>query len=141
MLVRRSKSLPSLTFSLVVLLALGALGAGCEESKTLTISGVEPKKGKYLGGDRVQILGTGFRTMGVKIYFGGRPATNCSVDSSTAITCETPASAGGVKDALVDVEIIFDDSKGKKLEKAFTYYDPIGTGPTNTVPTTAPKSP
>jgi hypothetical protein len=127
-----AKWLPLLAFS--TCLALSA----CEESKELTISGVEPKKGKYLGGDHVQIKGTGFKAMGFKVYFGGRPATNCSVDSSTVIVCDTPASPGGAKDAVVDVEVIFDDSRTKKMEKAFTYYDPIGTG-TVEVPTTPKK--
>jgi len=105
----------------------------CEESKELTVTGVDPVKGKYQGGDHVFIKGTGFAAQGFKVYFGGRVATNCSVESTTRIMCDSPA---GAKDSTVDVEVQFDDSRHKTLEKAFTFIDTIGEGPTNNVPTT-----
>jgi hypothetical protein len=117
------------------LLAAFALGA-CEESKELTVTGVDPAKGKYLGGDHVYIKGTGFKSGLSGVYFGGKKATNCSVESTTRIMCDSPA---GTKDAVVDVEVQFEDSRHKTLEKAFTFIDPIGEGPTNTVPTTPSK--
>jgi hypothetical protein len=133
----RARSRTGSTHKWLVFLAFAALFAlACEESKELTVSGVDPKKGKYLGGDQVAVTGTGFKTSGFKVYFGGKPAGNCIVASTTRIQCDTPA---GPKDQTVDVEVVFDDARSKKLEKAFTYYDPIGEGPTNAVPTLPQK--
>lgn len=113
-------------FALAAVLALGA----CTEEKTLSITGVEPSKGKFIGGDRVKILGTGFQAggqQGITVYFGGKKATNCSINSNTEVVCETPA---GEKNSDVDVEVQFDDARSKKLAKAFKYYDPTETAPT-----------
>ena len=123
---------------LVSALSLGALVltfglslAGCEENKNLSVTGVEPKNGKYLGGDRVYIEGTGFSNQGFTVYFGKKKASNCFIESATRIACDTPA---GTKDEEVDVQVVFDDSKESTRPKAFKYIDPIGGG--TTVPTT-----
>src|SRR5688500_13987304 len=107
-------------------LAFGLSLAGCEESKNLSITGVEPKNGKYLGGDRVYIQGTGFSSQGFTVYFGKKKASNCFVESSTRIACDTPA---GPKNEQVDVQVVFDDSREKTQSKAFKYIDPIGDAP------------
>jgi hypothetical protein len=118
------------------LLALPLLAfAGCSESKTLSVSGVEPATGPYMGGDRVHINGTGFSTMGFSVYFGGRRASNCSRTSTTQITCDSPA---GTKDQAVDVQVRFDDSREATLKQAYKYIDPIGEG-VQTVPTLPKK--
>jgi hypothetical protein len=121
-------------------LALG-LGTACEENKNLSVTGVDPKNGKYLGGDRVYIEGTGFSNQGFTVYFGKKKASNCFIESATRIACDTPA---GAKDEQVDVQVVFDDSKESTRPKAFKYIDPIGTGAA-TVPTPtlggAPKTP
>lgn len=110
-------------------LGLAALLAACEPQKTLTISGVTPNKGKFIGGDHVSINGTGFQAsgqQGVTVYFGDKKATNCSIDGPTKITCETPA---GEKDTDVSVKVQFDDARVKELPKAFRYYDPTANAP------------
>ncbi len=106
-------------------LAFGLCLTACEESKTLTVTGIEPKNGKYLGGDRVHIEGSGFSTQGFTVYFGKKKASNCLRESTVALVCDTPA---GVKDDQVDVQVVFDDSKEATLKKAFKYIDPIGEG-------------
>ena len=128
----RLVSAPSL---IGLILALGLSVTGCEESKNLSVTGVEPKNGKYLGGDRVFIEGTGFSTQGFTVYFGKKKASNCFVQSPTRIACDTPA---GTKDETVDVQVVFDDSKEATRPKAFKYIDPIGDVPQN-VPTLQPK--
>ncbi len=130
--LRRTFSAPLIVLGLA--LSLGA--AACEESKTLTVTGVEPKNGKYIGGDRVFVEGTGFSTQGFTVYFGKKKASNCSVESSTRLMCDSPA---GTKDDQVDVQVVFDDSREATLKKAFKYIDPIGDTP-QTVRTT-PKAP
>jgi IPT/TIG domain-containing protein len=118
-------------------LALGLCLTACEESKTLTVTGLEPTKGKYLGGDRVHILGTGFSTQGFTVYFGKKKASNCLRESPTGLVCDSPA---GTKDEQVDVQVIFDDSKEATLKKAFKYIDPIGEGQPQVPTVPAPGS-
>ena len=118
-------------------LVLGSFGlsvSACEESKNLSVTGVEPKNGKYLGGDKVYIEGTGFSSQGFTVYFGKKKASNCFIEGPTKIACDTPA---GTKDEVVDVQVVFDDSKESTRPKAFKYIDPIGEAPQQ-VPTTAP---
>lgn len=125
----------SLTTLVVMLGAFGLSLTACEENKNLSVTGVEPKNGKYLGGDRVYIEGSGFSTQGFTVYFGKKKASNCIVESPTKLACDTPA---GTKDEVVDVQVVFDDSKESTRPKAFKYIDPIGEAGSSTVPTTAP---
>jgi hypothetical protein len=112
-------------------LALALCLTACEDKKGLTVTGVEPKNGKYLGGDRIYIEGTGFSTQGFTVYFGKKKASNCSIESASKLVCDSPA---GPKDEVVDVQVVFDDSREATLKKAFKYIDPIGPAP-STVPT------
>jgi hypothetical protein len=125
-------SLTTLVFQFGLLGAFGLSLTACEENKNLSVTGVEPKNGKYLGGDRVYIEGTGFSTQGFTVYFGKKKASNCIVESPVRLACDTPA---GTKDEVVDVQVVFDDSKESTRPKAFKYIDPIGEVP-GQVPTT-----
>ncbi|MSP17725.1 MAG: hypothetical protein EXR73_14165 [Myxococcales bacterium] len=113
--------------SLRVLLLVGVvavgLGGACEESKTLTVTGVEPSRLPSMGGDVVKILGTGFQasTQGMSVYFGKNLAVSCAIASNTEIHCQAPAGEVGAK---VDVEVSFDDARKRVLRGVFEYYDP-----------------
>jgi hypothetical protein len=124
--------------ALLAALASLFLFSACSENKNLSVTGVEPKSGKFMGGDRVHIEGTGFSNQGFMVLFGGKKASNCMVESSTRLLCDTPA---GAKDTVVDVEVEFDDSRRGLLPKAFKFIDPIGEGGTGWNVEAKPKTP
>ena len=59
-----------------------------------TVGGVSPSSGTVAGGTAVTITGSNF-VAGATVSFGGVPATNVSVVTSTSITAITPAHAAG----------------------------------------------
>ena len=59
-----------------------------------TVGGVSPSSGTVAGGTAVTITGSNF-VAGATVSFGGVPATNVSVVTSTSITATTPAHAAG----------------------------------------------
>ncbi len=63
-----------------------------------TITGLAPTSGPVAGGTTVVITGTDLT--GGTVTFGGA-AASCTVDSSTQITCTTPAHAAGAVDVVV----------------------------------------
>lgn len=109
------------------LVAVLALGAACSEgSGKLTVTGLRPKVGPYIGGDPVTISGSGFQTpgpQGMKVYFGKKEARGIILVSDTEVRVEPPAGEIGL---AVDVEVVFDDARSAKLPKAYAYIDPIG---------------
>jgi|GEM_PF-6038557 len=65
-------------------------------------SGLEPNRGYISGGDSVIINGTGFDIhAAATVTFGGAPATDVTVLSSTQIRVTTPAHAVGVVNVVV----------------------------------------
>lgn len=104
-----------------------AVGASCSDGGSkLTVTGLKPKLGPYIGGDPVTISGSGFQTpgpQGLKVYFGKKEARGIILVSDTEVRVEPPA---GEIDSTVDVEVVFDDARSAKLPKAYTYIDPIG---------------
>jgi len=66
------------------------------------------------------ITGTGFGD-GATVTLGGTAATGVVVDSSTQITCVTPAHASG----LVNVSVINADLQSATLTNAFRYIPPV----------------
>jgi hypothetical protein len=56
----------------------------------VTVIKVSPSSGVQIGGNQVSITGTDF-SAGATVLFGGTPATNVVVVSSTLITCTVPA--------------------------------------------------
>jgi hypothetical protein len=126
-------------FAILAVLATAVPGvAGCSENKNLTVTGVEPKNGKFMGGDRVHIEGSGFTNQGFTVYFGKKKASNCMVESPARLLCDTPA---GVKGEVVDVLVQFDDSREATIKQAFTFIDPIGEGGTGWNVEGKPKTP
>ena len=103
-----------------------SLVACSEGSSKLSVTGMKPKVGPYIGGDPVTITGTGFQTpgpQGMKVYFGKKEAKRVVLVSDTEIRVEPPA---GEVNQEVDVEVVFDDARAAKLPKAYKYIDPYG---------------
>jgi hypothetical protein len=113
----RKVFLLSLALGLVVVAA-----AGCEQKKELSVTKIHPKRGPYIGGDRVTITGTGFSpTQGLQVRFGKSAASAPIIKENGEIIVETPA---GELDSTVDVIIVFDDARTLTIPSAYTYYDP-----------------
>lgn len=95
-----------------------------------TLTSVSPSVGTTLGGTEVTLTGTNFAT-GMVVIFGGTPATNVTVTSSTSAKVTTAANAAGT------VSVIVQTPSGQAfLANAFTYRQPAvvssvspGTGP------------
>lgn len=67
----------------------------------VTVTSCTPNSGSTLGGTSItNLAGTSFAT-GATVTFGGVPATNVVVVSSTQITCVTPANSAGTADIVV----------------------------------------
>ena len=95
--------------------------AGCSKTEGLQITGIDPTSGDMNGGQVVTIHGSGFQsgtTKGVKVYFGNRSAKVRGFSGDDELRVEAP---GGKEGEVVDIEIIFDDSRRNKQEKAFKY--------------------
>ena len=109
-----------LRFGLWMLLCALAV-AGCSKTEGLQITGIDPTSGDMNGGQVVTIHGSGFQsgtTKGVKVYFGNRSAKVRGFSGDDELRVEAP---GGKEGEVVDIEIIFDDSRRNKQEKAFKY--------------------
>jgi hypothetical protein len=110
----------ALSFVLGVIFAV-VTAAGCSKDEGLKITGIEPKTGDMIGGQVVTIHGSGFQsggTKGVKVYFGNRSAKVRGFSGDDELRVEAP---GGKEGEVVDIEIIFDDSRRNKITKAFKY--------------------
>ena len=119
-------SRPNVRTLLWIALALALFVGACGKDEGLKITGVEPKQGNYQGGDIVTIQGTGFQSggaKGVKVYFGNAAAKVLAFRGDDELRVEVP---GGKEGETVDIEIIFDDSRHNKIEKAYKYINPTG---------------
>ena len=84
----------------------GTLTNGFTYHNAPALSQVDPAHGVLAGGTNVTLTGTDFTTVGTTdVTFGGVSATNITVVSDTAITCNTPAKASA---GAVDVTITND---------------------------------
>ncbi len=83
---------------------------------TPTVTAVAPNSGPVSGGTAVTITGANFLA-GATVTFGGTPATNVTVASSTSITATTPAAAAGA------VNVVVTNSGGQSgaLNNGYTY--------------------
>jgi hypothetical protein len=61
---------------------------------------VAPSSGLISGGTNVTITGTGFSSAST-VLIGGNPATSVTVNSSSSLTCVTPAGAAGAANVAV----------------------------------------
>jgi IPT/TIG domain len=122
-----------------------ALKASVLGGSAPTITSISPNSGSTNGGTAVTITGTNF-VSGATVTFGGTPATNVTVVSSTSITATTPAHAAGA------VNVVVSDSGGSgTLTNGFTYIANASIGfvqvasatpqsPTATVKVTYPQT-
>jgi hypothetical protein len=101
--------------------------SGCEQKKELAVLKIHPKRGPYIGGDRVTITATGFSpTQGLEVRFGKNKASAPLIKENGEILVEAPAGELG---STVDVVIVFDDARTLTIPKAYTYYDPTDVKP------------
>ena len=67
-----------------------------QQSPAPTVTSLSPSTGSSAGGTTVTIHGTGFAS-GAAVYFGSKPASSVTVNSSTLVTAVSPSgTAGGV---------------------------------------------
>jgi hypothetical protein len=88
------------------------------------VSDVSPTSGATSGGTDVSITGANFAG-GAAVTFGGVPATNVTVLSTTTITARTPLHSAG----SVDVVVANPDNYTGTLPAGFTYTDTSPTAP------------
>jgi len=100
-----------------------AFKAGTFTSGTApTVGGVSPSSGTAAGGTAVTITGSNFAA-GATVSFGGIPATNVAVVTSTLITAMTPAHAAGA----VTVTVTNTNGQSGSLAGAYAFTS-IGGG-------------
>jgi hypothetical protein len=105
-----------------LLVALPLLG--CEGSKEMKITGLNPRAGHIAGDQTVEIQGQNFRTdIGYAVYFGAAKAKSVTIRSKEALVVTTPSGEPGP----VDVTVRADDGNGFKLPQAFKYEDMGGS--------------
>ena len=96
----------------------------CEGSKTMQVTGINPKAGHIAGDQTVEIQGKNFRTdIGYTVYFGTAKATAVSIRSSEALVVTTPAGQKGP----VDVTLRADDGNAFLMKQGFRYEDMAGS--------------
>lgn len=96
--------------------------------RPLTINSLVPNRGSISGGDRVQVIGTGF-VEGMSITFDRSPCSEIEVETTTRARCVTPA---GSEIGLVDVTLFAERLEMGELvpsqvilEEGFSYYVPL----------------
>lgn len=84
----------------------------------MSLAFISPTSGPLAGGTSVQVFGSDFPTTGLFVVtFGGVPATNVIVSSTSDLTCTTPAgAAAGAVDVVLTV-----GAETASLASAFTY--------------------
>ncbi|MBW4079504.1 MAG: hypothetical protein HIU84_13565, partial [Acidobacteria bacterium] len=106
-----------------------------------TVTTVSPNAGPTIGNTSVTITGTGFDVAGTTytVDFGGNPATNVVVNSTTSITATSPAGAGP---GTVDVTVTNPQGQSaRSVADHFTYGGPTVTAVSpNVGPTTGGTS-
>jgi hypothetical protein len=101
--------------------------SGCSEDTKLKVTGIDPKKGDFNGGQLVRITGNRFQAEGVrsaKVYFGARQANVIRFNGDHELIVQAP---GGDVGQTVDVLVIFEPGGELRIPKAFTFIEP-GTG-------------
>jgi len=89
-----------------------------------SISTIDPPSASTAGGTPIVITGTGFRS-GAGVAFGGVPAPDVVVDSSTSITALTPLGPANEEAGLPrDVTVTNPDGTTATLSRAFTWFVP-----------------
>lgn len=91
--------------------------AGAYTFEEIEITSINPVSGTIAGGTSVEITGKYFIS-GTQVEFDGTPATSIVINSSTSITCNTPAHAVGAVDVVVTYNAETDTLAG-----GYTYTD------------------
>lgn len=106
---------------MTALFVLGLL-TSCEETGKMRVDRVDPPQGITAGGDRVNILGAGFRPgkTQARITFGTHVCEQVVISSTNKITVVTPPGDKGP----VDVTLDFDNGKRYKIPTGFRYVEP-----------------
>ena len=94
----------------------GLAAAFTYTSTSLTINSISPSSGSTAGGTVVTVAGSNFST-GATASFGGSPASNVSIVSSTQLKATTPTHASGA----VSVVVSNPDGANATLANAFSY--------------------
>ncbi len=87
-----------------------------------TVTNCVGNTGSKAGGTSVTVSGTNFHNV-ISVTFGGIAATNVVVNSTTSISCTTPAH-DAYPTALVTVEVTNDDGLSGSLAAGFTFTTP-----------------
>lgn len=113
-------------FRLVTTLFVLGLLVSCEESGKIRIDRVDPPQGITAGGDRVNIIGAGFKPgkTQARITFGTHLVDQVVISSTSKITVVTPAGDNGP----VDVTLDFDNGSRYKIPNGFRYLEAKQTG-------------
>jgi hypothetical protein len=78
----------------VVLSLPNCFSFGTSASNQPTITALLPSQGSFAGGTRVTIIGSGFATSGVQVFFGSAEATVVSTTFSQIVVLSPPAPPG-----------------------------------------------
>ena len=108
----------------VGMVVLAAALTGCE--KPLSITDVNPKTGNMVGGEPVEIIGTGFHSnMGISVYIGSNKVDTVSIQGENKLTVSTPV---GNEEGQVDIRVVTDDGQEFLLPRVFTYVKGSASG-------------
>ena len=105
-------------------LGVGLAGCGSGDGK-LKVNSLEPRSGDAMGGEILQINGSGFMktTRTVKVYFGDQPGNFIRFKSDTEMVIEAP---GGKPGTTVDVLVVFQPGGEITIPKAYTFVEKKG---------------
>ena len=89
----------------VVLSLPNCFAFGTSASNVPTITALLPSQGTFAGGTRVTIIGSGFATTGVQVFFGTSEATVVSTSFSQIVALSPAGPAGGGTQVQVGVTV------------------------------------
>ncbi|MBP6631901.1 MAG: IPT/TIG domain-containing protein [Kofleriaceae bacterium] len=121
-MVQLSRTAASFTLAAVVA-AQALAAAGCKDDKVLRVSAIEPRKGDFLGGQKVTVRGNRFQDDGyrsVKVYFG---STQAVVDKFIGDDEFVVTSPPGPKGETVDIKFYFEPGGVLVVPKAYTFVE------------------
>lgn len=95
----------------------------CKEDPKLLVTGIEPMKGDYMGGERLRVSGNRFTKDGpreVKVYFGTAQGQVTSFEDDETMWVRAPAGKPGEK---VKVKFIFEPGGVFEYPREFSYVE------------------
>jgi hypothetical protein len=112
----------------VVLSLPNCFSFGTSPSNQPSITAILPSEGTFAGGTRVTIIGSGFATSGVQVFFGGVESTVVSTTFNQIVALSPPAPPGsGTAGVPVPVGVTVKNISSGLISGAvnFTYTQPI----------------